>query len=225
MPEIQVCSPMEGIELSQLPEAVVNPFHPPPPGSDDPHQGVDFAERRPGDPVALEGLPVHAVLSGQAASVIVDRFPYGNALLVETSLDSLPVSWQAQLQLPTPGPTLELRSALTCPPVSEATFTPPSDTTGRSLYLLYAHMKGPVEIQPGEEVACGQAIGAIGSSGNALNPHLHLEVRVGPSGAGFSGMAHYDSSASPEEMANYCTWRVSGIFQLIDPLRLLLLVP
>ena len=221
MPEIQVCSPFEEIALAQLPEAVVNPFHPPPPGSDDPHQGVDFAERRPGDQVALEGLPVHAVLSGQAASVIVDRFPYGNALLVETSLDNLPVTWQAQLQLPTPGPTLELRSALTCPPGS----MPSGESEGRSLYLLYAHMKEPVELQPGREVACGENIGAIGSSGNALNPHLHLEVRVGPSGAGFSGMAHYDSSASPEEMANYCTWRVSGIFQLIDPLRLLLPVP
>jgi len=34
-------------------------------------------------------------------------------------------------------------------------------------------------------------------------------------------MAHYASSASPEEMSNYCTWRVRGVFQAIDPLILL----
>jgi murein DD-endopeptidase MepM/ murein hydrolase activator NlpD len=187
---------------------------------------VDFADRRDsgsvaGDGIALEGLPVHAVLSGQVASVIQDRFPYGNALLVETPLDDLPALWQEQLQVPTPGPTLELRDPLSCPPRFEL----PGDLTRRSLYLLYAHMKEPVGLQPGHELDCGQIIGAIGSSGNALNPHLHLEVRAGPSGARFSSMAHYDNSASAEEMANYCAWRVSGIFQLIDPLRLLSAVP
>jgi murein DD-endopeptidase MepM/ murein hydrolase activator NlpD len=182
---------------------------------------VDFAERLEGSSVALEGLPVHAVLSGQVASVIQDRFPYGNALLVETPLEHLPIAWQEQVQVPTPGPTLELRGPLTCPPG----YTPPGDPTGRSLYLMYAHMKEPVNLQSGQDVACGQTIGAIGSSGNALNPHLHLEVRAGPSGVSFSSMAHYDNSASVEEMANYCAWRVSGIFQLIDPLRLLSAAP
>ena len=67
---------------------------------------------------------------------------------------------------------------------------------------------------------CGQVIGAIGESGNALNPHLHLEVRLGPAGVRFPGMAHYDSGASPDEMAAYCQWRVSGAFLTLDPLRL-----
>jgi murein DD-endopeptidase MepM/ murein hydrolase activator NlpD len=221
MPEIQLCSPLEDWPLSKLPEAVVNPFHPPPPGSDEPHQGVDFADRRDGSTIALEGLPVQAVLSGQVASVIRDRFPYGNALLVETPLDDLPFPWQEQLQVPTPGPTLEVSEPLTCPPGFELR----GDAARRSLYLLYAHMKEPVSLELGQGVACGQTIGAIGSSGNALNPHLHLEVRAGPSGANFSSMAHYDNSAALEEMANYCAWRVSGIFQLIDPLRLLSAVP
>ena len=59
-------------------------------------------------------------------------------------------------------------------------------------------------------------------SGNALNPHLHLEARVGPAGTRLDSMAHYDSSASPAEMAAYCLWRVSGAFQRINPLQLLL---
>jgi hypothetical protein len=45
-------------------------------------------------------------------------------------------------------------------------------------------------------------------------------VRIGPAGVRFPGMAHYDSGASPEEMAAYCQWRVSGAFLTIDPLLL-----
>ncbi len=76
-----------------------------------------------------------------------------------------------------------------------------------------------------ENISCGQTLGAVGSSGNALNPHLHLEVRIGPSGARFSSLAHYLPSASEEEMGNYCLWRVSGYFQVIDPLTVLALPP
>jgi murein DD-endopeptidase MepM/ murein hydrolase activator NlpD len=89
------------------------------------------------------------------------------------------------------------------------------------LYLLYAHLQVAPDLQLGDQVACGGAIGAIGDSGNALNPHLHLELRIGPQASRFHSMAHYDASATPEEMASYCTWRVSGQYQLIDPLKLL----
>jgi murein DD-endopeptidase MepM/ murein hydrolase activator NlpD len=86
-------------------------------------------------------------------------------------------------------------------------------------------METPPDLQQGDRVECGQSVGAIGSSGNALNPHLHLEARLGPAAARLASFAHYDSSASPEEMANYCAWRVSGLFQVVDPLRLLLEIP
>jgi murein DD-endopeptidase MepM/ murein hydrolase activator NlpD len=80
-------------------------------------------------------------------------------------------------------------------------------------------------LQPGAEVSCGEKLGAIGSSGNALNPHLHLEARAGPAGADFASMAHYDASASPAEMRAYCDWRVSGLFQLIDPMLFFVTAP
>ncbi|RPI22437.1 MAG: hypothetical protein EHM70_23795 [Chloroflexota bacterium] len=76
-------------------------------------------------------------------------------------------------------------------------------------------------LETGDEVACGQPLGAVGGSGNALNPHLHLETRLGPGGALIGSLAHYDSSASLLEMNRYCTWRVSGLFQILDPRRLL----
>ena len=58
-------------------------------------------------------------------------------------------------------------------------------------------------------------------SGNALNPHLHIEARIGPSDASFSSLAHYDASATIEEMQNYCLWRISGLFRVLDPLQVL----
>lgn len=217
-PSKQICTPLEGYSLEALLGAVNNPFHPPPAGYDDPHHGVDFADLSP-EGLAQAGLPVQAVLNGRVAAVIRDRFPYGNAVLIETALEDTPTSWLEQL--PTPAPTIQPQPALTCPDTSQ----PAWDFSSRSLYLLYAHLQEPPDLDTGETVRCGQAIGAIGDSGNALNPHLHLEARLGPAGARFNSLAHYDASATPEEMDNYCTWRVRGVFQLLDPVQILSQLP
>jgi hypothetical protein len=113
---VLVCSPLDGVPLDELDAMVVNRYAPPPLGSDDPHQGVDLAQLLPGSQVAVAGLPVHAALAGRVAGVIRDRFPYGNALLVETPLDSLPPAWQEGEELPAAGATPEARNSLTCPP-------------------------------------------------------------------------------------------------------------
>ena len=215
-PALQLCSPLEGLTLSQLAENIVNPFHPPQPGSDQPHQGVDLAELRDG--VAVAGLPIRAVLAGIVAAVIPDRFPYGNAILIETPLKGLPPDWVTGLDLPDLIPNQPHDPALTCPGVTNY---PDWSAEAGSLYLLYAHMQQSNSYQQGDAVACGDPLGIVGDSGNALNPHLHLEARVGPPGARFSSLAHYDTSASLEEMDNYCTWRVSGWFMLLNPMPLL----
>lgn len=215
-----VCSPLLEVPISQLEEVIVNPFSPPPPGSDDPHQGVDFADLYGAERIAVSGGQVQVVLSGTVAAVIVDRFPYGNAVLVETNIRDLPNTLIAAL--PTPVPTPERRAALTCP---EDIPTPAWDADQGSLYLLYAHLLEPPALQPEDSLTCGQEIGAIGSSGNALNPHLHLEARTGPSAARFASMAHYEARATTQEMASYCLWRTSGIFQLVDPLALFRVIP
>jgi murein DD-endopeptidase MepM/ murein hydrolase activator NlpD len=221
-PMPQLCSPLQDIPLEQLPQIVSNPFHPPAAGSDDPHQGVDLAVVLPNTSVAISGHPVQAALAGRVAAVIKDRYPYGNALLIEVPLaDTLTSGWQPA-QIPSPAPTLENHSALTCPvdPQPQAL-----DPQRRSLYVLYAHMLQPVQLNVGDPVTCGQILGAVGSSGNALNPHLHFETRVGPSAFSFTSMAHYDNSATSAEMSIYCLWRISGLFQLVDPLKILALHP
>ena len=209
------CSPLQGIEINQLSDLMSNPFHPPPPGRDDPHYGVDLAIEV--NDIALAGHPVQAIFSGQVAAIIQDRFPYGNALIIETRLVNLPSSLVQGQNLPTPAPTIEPHSALTCP---QAPGDALWDFQQRSLYVLYAHLQNLSPLSLDESVHCGAVLGQIGQSGNALNPHLHLETRIGPSGARFSSMAHYTSNASPVEMSNYCTWRVRGVFQAIDPLAL-----
>jgi murein DD-endopeptidase MepM/ murein hydrolase activator NlpD len=213
---MQICSPLQGLTISQLDQTISNPFYPPPVGSDDPHQGVDLADIAP-DGVAREGLQVNFVLPGQVAGIIQDRFPYGNALLVETPLENLPQDWVLNLELPRPVATPQVRSALTCP---ASPLEPDWDADNESLYLLYAHLQTSPNVKVGDQVNCGQEAGVIGSSGNALNPHLHLEARIGPAGAEFASLAHYDVSASVDEMAAYCVWRVSGIFRLMDPMSL-----
>jgi murein DD-endopeptidase MepM/ murein hydrolase activator NlpD len=216
----RLCSPLQDIPLEQISQIVSSPFHPPPPGSDDPHHGVDLAVVLPNSTIAVSGRPVQAAIAGRVAAVINDRFPYGNALLVEVPLDGSPADWWLPAQIPTPAPTLENHSALTCPDDLNA---PVLDPHQRSLYVLYAHLLEPVQLNVGDPIACGQVFGAIGSSGNALNPHLHFETRVGPSGLILTSMAHYDNSATPAEMSSYCLWRISGLFQLVDPLKILTL--
>ncbi|MBN1640541.1 MAG: M23 family metallopeptidase [Anaerolineae bacterium] len=49
---------------------------------------------------------------------------------------------------------------------------------GMPVYLLYGHLSR-VEVRLGQVVAQGKVLGAVGSSGVALGPHLHFEVRVG----------------------------------------------
>lgn len=216
-PPMRVCSPLEGYSLGELTELVSNPYAPPRTGSDDPHQGVDFAILEPVTHIALTGHPVLAALEGVVAGVIAERFPYGSALIVETSLERLPPAWQEALAIPTPAPLLLPHPVLTCP-LPEG-WSPDETPATRSLYLLYAHLESLPEAEPGQSIGCGDAIGGIGMSGNALNPHLHFEARIGPAGARFTSMAHYTASASAEEMFNYCWWRVSGAFQLVDPME------
>lgn len=229
-PEIQpvqkslpvLCSPIAEIPIEDMPDLISNPYNPPPPGSDAPHQGIDFAILRPGTGMAISGAEVQAVIEGRVAGVTSQRFPYGNSILVETPVVLLPDSWSAGLDFPDIQTTTTANPALTCP---EAGLQPTWDLSSHSIYILYAHLLEPPLLEIGDTIACGDMLGQIGESGNALHPHLHLEIRLGPGGATFPSMAHYDNSASQLEMQAYCLWRVSGLFQVIDPDRFLELEP
>jgi murein DD-endopeptidase MepM/ murein hydrolase activator NlpD len=214
------CSPLQGIPMDQIPETITNPFAPPPPGSDNPHQGIDLSDINASQGIALAGRQVNAVIAGKVAMVISERFPYGNAVLIETPIEELSPGLISVL--PTPAPMQPANPALTCPTDIPL---PNWSAEQRSLYILYAHLQSVDEFEIGERLGCGERIGSVGSSGNALNPHLHLESRLGPAGMRLISMAHYDTSSSQEEMHSYCIWRVSGWFQLLDPSIILSIAP
>ena len=192
-PAVQICSPLAEHRLNELAAIISDPYHPPPMGKDDRHQGVDFSYYRQAGRATIEGEGVQSVLAGRVAAAIQDSFPFGNLVIVETAKDDLPD---------------DLLQAL-------------KPAQGQSLYVLYAHLEAPPLVQPGDPIQACQALGAVGKSGNAGVAHLHLETRFGPADRVFSGMAYYTPQASQQERDNYVLWRMSGVFQHFDPMVLL----
>lgn len=214
IPSTQICTLFNGESNHNLIDRLTNPFYPPDPGSDDPHQGVDFSDLEPGTRIAISGLAVQNILAGKVAMVTNNRFPYGNAILVETSISEVPESWRSLIFAEGKSGRVLESQKLTCP---SGWNDPPESVDFESIYILYAHLLEVPDFEPGENITCGEIVGKIGMSGNALAPHVHIEMRLGPSDTRFMSMAHYDVSASVEEMSNYCRWRISGIYKLIDP--------
>ncbi|MEA3440554.1 MAG: peptidoglycan DD-metalloendopeptidase family protein [Chloroflexota bacterium] len=188
-----VCTPLEDHPIDELPLITSAPYDPPPPGKEQRHHGVDFSYYRRGERTSIQGVVVQSVLTGRVAASVDESFPYGNFVIIETPVSTLP-AWMIEL--------LSLAEE-------------------ESLYLLYAHMLDPSLVRIGEEVEACQSIGLVGASGNAVEPHLHLEARIGPSGASFDGMAFYHTQTTQEERSNYTLWRTSGTFRHFDPMILL----
>ncbi|OGO34381.1 MAG: hypothetical protein A2Z16_05265 [Chloroflexi bacterium RBG_16_54_18] len=191
IPEFKVCSPIAGVELNYLTKIISDPYRPPPPGSDDRHEGVDFSYYNlAGRRTFIAGVGIQSVLPGIVAAAITNSFPYGNFVIVETPREWLPVAMRHRLDIP----------------------------DGSSLYLLYAHMQSSPEVTLGGNLEGCQLIGKVGQSGNSAVAHLHLEARSGPAGAAFVMMAAFQPTVSPEERANYKLWRTSGLFVHFDPM-------
>ena len=219
--QTKVCSPLEGETLSELTEIVTQPFNPPRAGQDvenDDHHGVDFSFYRRKDLLSIDGLPILSVLDGKVVTIIDDKFPYGNAIIIETPLDSISPILLDQLNLPSIQPTVVPDPKFNWAPEE---FPFQLSETSRSLYINYAHLRYPADVNVGDEVACGQKIGQVGNTGDSSNPHLHFETRIGPSGARFESMAYYTAQSTQSERYNYVVWRVSNMFQVFDPMVLL----
>ncbi len=193
-PVFEICSPLSIHPLEELPEIISDPYHPPPPGKEERHQGVDFSYYRRGDRLSIRGVGVQSVLAGTVAMALAETFPYGNVIIVETTQDSLAADLAGDLEI----------------------------ASGESLYVLYAHLENSPEIGLGEKVTACQPLGKVGMSGNAGVPHLHIETRIGPSGTHFQGMRFYDTRATQEEKDNYLLWRTSGVYRHFNPMDLLL---
>lgn len=52
---------------------------------------------------------------------------------------------------------------------------------GNGEFSIYAHLKaGSVSVAAGAQIAAGEMIGLLGSSGNSTEPHLHFQICDGP---------------------------------------------
>jgi len=193
-PITSICSPLEFVALKDLPRVVSDKYNPPPIHSDDRHQGVDFAYYHWKDTGRIEGSAARSLFPGVVAASIRDSFPFGNLVIIETHGTDLPEVVQTEFGI----------------------------QAGESLYVLYAHMdKNSPTVSLGEAVGGCQTVGYIGKTGNTEAAHLHLETRIGLSGARFEVFSAFKETATAEEKKNYRRWRVSGDFLHFDPMRLL----
>jgi len=211
-------SPLLGIAVEELSGITTQSFVMPPDGEDSGHHGVDFAFWRYKDYTTIEDIPILAVFPGKVVSAYNKiRQPYGYDVIIETRLADIPQEIQDAIKLPEVSATpASLSNRLTCP----AGFADWWDYDSQSLYVLYAHMADVPSVQLGQTVQVGDTLGLVGNTGASTNPHLHLEMRIGPSDAVFASMGHYDVNTTEQERHNYCQWRISGEFQLFDPMLL-----
>jgi murein DD-endopeptidase MepM/ murein hydrolase activator NlpD len=193
-PIFHICSPLNGYPRARLSKIISNGYKPPPPGSDDRHQGVDFVfHRQAGEERNILGVATQTVMYGTVAAAVHDSFPFGNLVIVETPYWHLP-------------PAL----------IEELGMAP-----DESLYHLYAHLQEDLRVELGQKVSSCQVVGTVGASGNTEAPHLHLETRIGPAGAVFPVMNAFSLGVTPEERANYVLWRTSMVFRHFDPMSLM----
>jgi murein DD-endopeptidase MepM/ murein hydrolase activator NlpD len=209
-------SPLQGFAVGDLQGLISQVFSAPPPGEDTGHHGVDFAfwsiDNKP-----ILGDPIQAVFPGKVTMAgDQEKPPYGHVLIIETPLSSISQKLVQSIKIPTQPIGSANNNKLNCPDLSQDNW----GTTSKSLYTLYAHMVTAPLVKPGEDILMGQTLGYVGNSGYSSAPHLHLEMRIGPSGATFSNMGHYDPTTTEEDRHNYCNWRVSGVFQMFDPMDL-----
>jgi murein DD-endopeptidase MepM/ murein hydrolase activator NlpD len=217
--QTEFVSPLEGISLEELQEIISNPFFYSGDGRDDGHHGTDFSFYQYKSFGKIENLPVLSITSGSVKSVIYNRLPYGNMVMVETPFSLLPNFLRNYLLQFLPEAEIPFHTNLSCPDYKFEENSQFSDSF--SLYILYAHLSTHPKLLINSQVVSGDPIGGVGNSGSSGNPHLHLEFRIGPSDHSFEEMAHYDNSASQNEISIYCLWRVSGLFYQVDPMEII----
>ncbi len=221
---LQVCSPLQGIERSQLRLITSYAFITPDNYVESGHPAIDFSfyqfeNNLTGEKyTTFANFPVQAILPGKVILIENDRFPYGYMVLIETPFTQISADFSPAITTPTPLPPSAYSTDERCP-VAGAQVS--YDPTAKSIYTLYAHLASLPLVKTGDTVACGQLIGYAGKTGHAAEDHLHLEVRIGPAHAQFGSIGAYHSSNTAEERYNYCIWALSGIFQAIDPAILL----
>ncbi len=192
-----ICSPLAIQPLDKFNLIITQPFIMPrvmDDGSykDSGHHGLDIGFITRGKQ-KFTGSPVLAAIDGKVVTVIHNRPPYGDMVMLETPYEHIPAKLITDLKI----------------------------ITGDSLYTVYGHLQNIQPLTDGQEVKCGHQIAETGLTGMTDGPHLHFETRWGPPHASFPVMAYYINNVTEEEVKYYTIWRMSGKYQLFDPFKLL----
>jgi hypothetical protein len=132
--------------------------------------------------VTAPGL--HAWRGQRWALDIVELYPSGNRArgLYPTDLERYAIFGEP-LYAPCAGRVAAIEDGLPdlVPPATDTTNKAGNYVMlrcGPEAYVLLAHLQqGSVAVAPGDTVAVGARLGAIGNSGNTSEPHLHLHVQ------------------------------------------------
>jgi murein DD-endopeptidase MepM/ murein hydrolase activator NlpD len=183
-------TPLQGIGFGELHTIISQVYNVPDPHKDTGHHGVDLGSYDYHGKLIYD-WPILSVFSGKVAGIVVNRYPIGNTIIIESTYDQLPSEIIKQKNI----------------------------QPGQSLYHMYCHMLNEPALKVGDEVIVGKEIGRVGKT-QTVEAHLHLEMVVGVSGKTFPSMAYYNGNATEEEKQAYLYWRTSGEFLSFDPMTI-----
>lgn len=119
---------------------------------------------------AIFGRPVRAVAGGKVVAVLNDQADNAAMLKRQGEADD---AYLARL--------LEGQAALLVQGMANVLGNHVVIDHGNGEFSIYAHLKrGSARVTLGAAVAAGETIGAVGSSGNSTEPHLHFQICDGP---------------------------------------------
>jgi murein DD-endopeptidase MepM/ murein hydrolase activator NlpD len=184
-------TPLQGVGFGELHTIISQPYDVPDVHSDVGHHGVDLGSYDFHGKL-IYNWPILSIFSGKVAGVVVNRYPIGNCIIVETAYSQLPSEI-----------------------VDESGIKPE-----QSLYSMYCHMLNAATQKIGDPVTAAQAIGLVGKS-QTVEAHLHLEMVMGPPNQVIPSMAYYNGDATENEKKAYMWWRTSGTFISFNPMNLI----
>ena len=98
-------------------------------------------------------------------------------------------SWDELVYSPCDGTVAEVEAGLGDNPAGHPDAAAPAGnqitlTCGRATVLLAHLQKGTLYVAAGDRVKTGQPLGTIGNSGDAVEPHLHIQATIGAAATG-----------------------------------------
>ena len=136
--KVDITSPLKDITIDQLQSILSNPFQFPSKGKDDGHPGIDIAFYSFQNWTTINNHDVISIYPGKVAGIIHDRPPYGNAIIIETDINSLDVEERELLLSQYPDNPLQENIILQCPEDFHQDRN--ISKNDLSLYFLYGHL-------------------------------------------------------------------------------------